>query len=348
VREGWAPGAAWWIEGRSGLLDRGAVGSAVLEPRVEPLLTSTPFDLASLTKPLCTALLLLLYGQEGLLDLDESVGAYLEPFRGSPYAGASLRRLARHAAGFPAWKPLYLEASGLEQYLERMAATPPAVPSGRTLYSDLGYIALGAVLHKVAGRPLEQLFAERIAAPLGLQRAGFAVRPAAFADAAATERGNEYERALAGDAGRDHGWPTEVLRGLPHDGNARGLGGAAGHAGLFGAAAEVAAIAREMLRPERLGLAADSRRQLLEAAPGGEGRSVGLVAAAQARAARGVLPAGAPGHTGFTGTSLWLDPENDAFYVLLANRVHPVVPVRGFDFMRRGFHRLAGALARSR
>lgn len=340
------PGATWWVEGPAGPLSRGAVGSAVLEPQAEPVAESTPFDLASLTKPLCTAVLLLLCRQDGLLDLDEPVGSYLDALRGSRYGGASLRLLAHHAAGFPAWRPLYLSASSLEQYLERIAATPPAVPPGRTLYSDLGYIALGAVLQEVAGRPLERLFAERIAAPLGLKRTGFPAPPSRFADAAATERGNEFERALAGEEGRDHGWPSQILRGMPHDGNARALGGAAGHAGLFGPVAEVAAIARELLRPGALPLTAESRRQLLEAAPGGAGRTVGLVAAAQARAARGVLPDGAPGHTGFTGTSLWLDPSRGAFHVLLANRVHPTVPERGFDFVRRGFHRLAAALAR--
>lgn len=346
VREGWTPGSAWWIEGPSGPLDSGAVGRAMLEPSAEPLLASTPFDLASLTKPLCTALLLLLYDQEGLVDLEAPVGAYLGPLRGSPYAGAPLLAVARHTAGFPAWMPLYLHASGLERYLERIAAMPPALPRGRVLYSDLGYIALGAVLQLVGGRPLEQLFTERIAAPLGLRRTGFSVRPADFADAAATEWGNEYERALAGEEGGGHAWPAEVLRGRAHDGNARALGGAAGHAGLFGTAAEVAAIAREMLRPGRLGLTGESRRRLLEPAPGGGGRTVGLVAAAEARAARGVLPDAAPGHTGFTGTSLWLDPSRDAFCVLLANRVHPVVTSRCFDFLRRGFHRLAGALVR--
>lgn len=346
LREGWAPAAAWWIEGRSGPLSRGATGWATLEPTREPLRSATPFDLASLTKPLCTALLSVLLEQEGL-DLEEPVDGLLEPLRGSPYAGASLRALASHAAGLPAWRPLYLRASTVDGYLRSMAALPPAARAGTTLYSDLGYIALGAALERVASRPLDRLFIEKVAAPLGLRRIGFAVPPADFHDAAATERGNEYERALAGEEGGEHDWPTAILRGRPHDGNARGLGGVAGHAGLFGTLEDVAAIARELLRPDRLGLAETARRRLLEPVSAGGGRSVGLVVAEQARAARGLLPAGAPGHTGFTGTSVWLDPSRDSFYVLLTNRVHPRVPERAFHPLRRGFHRLAVALARS-
>ena len=341
LREGWAPGAAWWIEGPAGLIERGALGCAALEPAREPLLASTPFDLASLTKPLCTALLLVLLEQEGAVDLDDPLGDHLEPFRDSAYAAAPLRALACHAAGLPAWRPLYLHASSLEGYLRLMAALPPAVPRGRTLYSDLGYIALGAVLQRVTGVSLERLFADKVAAPVGLPRAGFAARPDSFADAAATERGNEYERALAGEEGTAHDWPAEILRGRPHDGNARAIGGAAGHAGLFGTLEEVAAIARELLRPDRLGLAGPARELLLAPAPGHEGRTVGLVTAAQSRAARGLLPPDAPGHTGFTGGSFWIDPSRDAFYVLLTNRVHPSVPRRAFHFLRRGFHRLA-------
>jgi CubicO group peptidase (beta-lactamase class C family) len=346
LREGWAPGAAWWIEGRPGPLDSGAAGWAVLEPAPEPLTVATPFDLASLTKPLCTALLLVMLEGEGV-ELDAPAGDLLEPLRGSPYAAAPLRALACHAAGLPAWRPLYLRASTLDGYLRQIALLPPALPPGETLYSDLGYIALGAALERAAGRRLDRLFAERIAAPLGLRRTGFAVPPADYSDAAATERGNEYERAMAGEEGRDHDWPKEILRGRPHDGNARALGGVAGHAGLFGTVEEVAAIVRELLRPDRLGLTGPARRLLLEPPRAGGGRSVGLVVAERSKAARGLLPADALGHTGFTGTSMWIDPSRDAFCVLLTNRVHPRVPERGFHVLRRGFHRLASALART-
>jgi CubicO group peptidase (beta-lactamase class C family) len=306
----------------------------------EPLAESTPFDLASLTKPLCTALLLALLERDGVVDPDEPVGDVLEPMRGSAHHGATLLDLAAHAGGLAAWRPLYLRARDLGGYLESIARTAPAVSRGETLYSDLGYIALGAAIERRAGASLDRLFAERIAAPAGLARTGFAAG-GRFRDAAATERGCEYECRLAGDAGRGYPWPREVLRGEVHDGNARAIGGVAGHAGLFGPVDEVARIAREILCPERLPLDERARSRLLSETRAGGGRTAGLVLAGHATAARGVLPAGAPGHTGFTGTSVWLDPDEDALYVLLTNRVHPAVDAGGFQAVRRGFHRLA-------
>jgi CubicO group peptidase (beta-lactamase class C family) len=202
------------------------------------------------------------------------------------------------------------------------------------------------VLERISGVPLDRLFARRVAVPLGLPRAGFASASGGFTDAAATERGNEYERALAGEAGAGHRWPTELLRGEVHDGNARALGGVAGHAGLFGTLEEVASIARVILRPGSLPLGDRTRRLLLRPAPPERTRTLGLEAAAASRAARGVLPGPAPGHTGFTGTSLWLDPGAGSIFVLLTNRVHPRVPEREFHPVRRGFHRLAVATLR--
>ncbi len=178
-------------------------------------------------------------------------------------------------------------------------------------------------------------------------RTGFAVEPGAFGDAAPTERGNAYERGLAGPAGRAHGWRTGILRGQVHDANAHALGGAAGHAGLFGTAGEVARLGRELLRPERIPLGDRARGRLFDVVPKSLGRTVGMVAASGSMATRGLLPERAVGHTGFTGTSCWLDPDAGRLFVLLTNRVHPVVSDRDFQPVRRGFHRLAAALTAS-
>jgi CubicO group peptidase (beta-lactamase class C family) len=302
---------------------------------------ATPFDLASLTKPLCTALLLVMLEQEGELRLEAAAQDYLPAWKGSLYRESSLLALATHTSGMPAWLPLYLRSPAGHGYLDRIGAERPAVRPGEVLYSDLGYIVLQAVLETVTGLGLDRLFAERIARPLGLCRTGFATTNADFSDAAATERGNEFERSLAGEEGVGHDWPTELFRGVPHDGNARTLGGVGGHAGLFGTADDLAVLAREILRPRRLPLGPQARARLLCAEPGHRGRSVGMVMAARALAVRGILPDGAPGHTGFTGTSIWLEPETGAFFLLLTNRVHPRVPAKGFDRVRRGFHRSA-------
>jgi CubicO group peptidase (beta-lactamase class C family) len=335
------PGAAWWIEDLSGPVDRGALGWAAIEPERCPLSADVPFDLASLTKPLCTALVLALLEGQRRVDPGCPVGDIVEEMRGSTFERVSLLDLATHAAGFRAWAPLYLEGGGRAGYIEQIAREVPAVAPGTELYSDLGYLLLGFALERVSGRSLDELFRREVAAPLGLPRIGFARSPKEFDDAAATERGNEYERRMAGTAGSGHQWRRRVLRGSVHDANAYGLGGVAGHAGLFGTVAEVVAVGREILRPSRLALPATARRRLLLPSSPESTRTVGLVTADGSRASRGILPRAAVGHTGFTGTSLWLDPDRQRVFVLLTNRVHPVVPHCDFQPVRRGFHRAA-------
>jgi CubicO group peptidase (beta-lactamase class C family) len=339
------PGASWWVGSTGGgVASRGALGLAALLPRAEPLGIATPFDLASLTKPLATALLLVLLEQEGRVDLAEPIALRAPELRGSRWQDASLLALATHRSGLPAWAPLYLEADAPAALARSIACLEPAVEPGRVLYSDLGYLLLGIVIARAAGEGLDAAFDRRIAGPLGLERTGFATDRARFRDAAATEQGNRFEEALAGARGGQHPWRTHVLRGEVHDQNAAAQGGVAGHAGLFGPVEEVATIAREVVRPARLALSPRARARLVDVRAGG--RSVGWCGAGWAAAARGILPDLAPGHTGFTGVSIWLDPPADRIFVLLTNRVHPSVSAREFALVRRGFHRIAARLLR--
>jgi len=346
VASGRIPGASWRVEAGSTVISSGAIGWACVEPQKEDASEETPYDLASLTKPLVTALLALLLEDEGRLDLEEPAAGPLPELRGSPYAPASLLDLGTHRAGFPAWRPLYLSASDLDGYVRVASRTAPATSHGDTLYSDLGYILLGSAIERITGERLDELFERRVARPLLLSRMGFS-RLGRFPTAAATETGNEYERTLAGEAGASFPWRGFIPRGEVHDVNAHVLGGVAGHAGLFGTAADVATVAREMIHGKSLGWTARSRRRLLEAGTGERARSFGFVMARDSGAARGALPDRAPGHTGFTGTSLWLDPERSRLFVLLTNRIHPRVPSRDFGETRLGFHRIADAVSRS-
>jgi CubicO group peptidase (beta-lactamase class C family) len=332
-------GAAWWVGSADRVVSQGALGRVEGLEGAAPVTTATPFDLASLTKPLATAPLLALFEAEGALELEAPVGSMLGELTGSRLAAQSLLALAAHTAGLPAWAPLYLEGSCLESYVGQIADL--AGPAGPTVYSDLGYIVLGAVLERITGKPLDELFEARIARPLGLERMGFASDRRRFADAAATEQGSRHERSLAGPSGEGHAWRETIPRGEVHDSNAQALGGVAGHAGLFGHLGDVARLVLELLDPHRLPLDARARARLLRAVPGSAGRTVGLVLASRSSAARGILPADAPGHTGFTGTSLWLDPARQTCYVLLTNRVHPRVGPRNFQLVRRAFHRMA-------
>jgi CubicO group peptidase (beta-lactamase class C family) len=346
VRRGAMPGAAWWVGDAGGVMASGAFGHAALEPAAVPLTVDTPFDLASLTKPLATAILALILDGERRLDLESRLAAIFPELSASPFGGATLRDAAAHRAGFPAWTPLYVAGTTPEAYVAAIAACESRGASPGTLYSDPGYILLGFAVERAAGATLDELFAERIARPLGLVRSGFAGVTARFGDAAATERGNAYERELAGlAAGQGYPFRRELIRGQVHDGNAWGLGGIAGHAGLFGTAAEVATIALAILDPRRLGLDAAALAPMLRPVAVGAGmRTVGFLCAGDSETVRGVLPDDAVGHMGFTGTSLWIDVARPRIYVLLTNRVHPVVPRAPFTATRRTFHELAAAL----
>jgi len=343
VAEGRMSGASWWVGCRGRAVSRGALGTVDADRDADPVVETTPFDLASLTKPLATATILVLLEAAGRLDLDATLETVLEESRGSPVGGRSLRSLATHTSGLPAWAPLCARADDLAGYILEIVAHTPLAPAGSSRYSDLGYVLLGAALERLVDRDLAATFEEWIARPLGSSRLGFATGGRTFPDAAATERGSRFERGLAGEQGANHAWRTEIPRGQVHDSNAHALGGVAGHAGLFGTADEVARLVCEWLGGGTLPLDRRGRSRLLEADSDSDGRTVGLVTAERSAAGRGILPGDAPGHTGFTGTSLWCDGPSGACYVLLTNRVHPHVPRGGFQWVRRGFHRLAKA-----
>lgn len=344
VRGGKMPGAAWWTGTEGGPVSSGALGFAVLDPVREPATPSTPFDLASLAKPLGTAILATGLAEEGVLSFNDPIARLVPEVAGSPYAEITLRELGAHRGGLPAWRPLYLDAGDAASYARRIAAEPPESARGTTLYSDLGYLLLGFAIERAAGGTLDALFEERVARRLGLERTGYAVRGRRYEDAAATERGNGYERRLAGEAGEGYAWRETMIRGAVHDGNAWGLGGVAGHAGLFGTAEEVARIALAVLRPERLGLDRSSRDLWLHPAGGAGGRTFGWLLAHDSDSARGILEDDAIGHLGFTGTSVFVEPATGRVHVLLTNRVHPEVPSEEFTEVRRGFHAAAAGV----
>lgn len=345
IRRGAMPGATWWVGDGTDAVADGASGHAAIEPYPAPLTKDTPFDLASLTKPLATALVALLLEHERRLSLDTPLGTAFPRLRSSPFSGATLRDASAHRAGLPAWAALYRSGTTREAYVDAIASCARSGSAGETLYSDLGYILLGFAVEDAAGAPLDRLFDERVARPLGLARCGFAGAGRTFGDAAATERGAEYERALAGSAGSGERFRTEIPRGQVHDGNAWGLGGVAGHAGLFGTADEVASIALAILDPTRIGLDAGTLDPMLRPVATGQGiRTIGFLQAEDAESVRGILPDAAVGHWGFTGTSLWIDATRPRVYVLLTNRIHPRVPNEPFTATRRRFHALAAAL----
>jgi len=352
VRSGEIPSASWIVADASGVLDAGAVGSAALVPGRVAATTETIYDLASLTKPLVTSLLALVLRREAGISLGEPAVRFLPELSRPDQRGITLAHLLTHTSGLPDWAPLYLRGSSPPEYLEQIREMDlRASPGARVLYSDLGYIALGVILERIGGAPLDELCARFITGPAG---SGALFRPGAALGSrvAPTEEACNYEREKAGAAAAGYqGWRRGLVHLAVHDQNAWAAGGVAGHAGLFGTAGDVHRIAREVVSVEPRWLREEDLALITRAqtGPGLEPRSFayrinrGRNGGPDASTAAGTaLAASACGHNGFTGTSVWLEPERRRVYVLLTNRVHPAVRADvDMNAIRRGFHESA-------
>jgi len=350
VEAGDFPGASYLVAEDGRILAEGALGSAVLRPERVAADTSTLYDLASLTKPIAGSLLAAILSFEDRVSCDDALSRHLPEWDPPGEAGRiTLLDLLTHRSGLPAWKPVYIHASGRGEYLERLKELAVERPPGeRVVYSDPGYILLGLALERAGGAPLDRLFAEKVAAPLALRDLLYTPPRSLRRRIAATEADNRRERLLAGAEGDGYnGWRTEVAWGEVHDLNARALGGISAHAGLFGTARAVHRVAQELLGPGA-GLIDERRRELMRTnltAGLGADRTLGFLLASDpgASAAHG-LSRRSFGHTGFTGTSLWVDPDSRRIYVLLTNRVHPEFREIDMNAIRRGFHEVAATL----
>ncbi|MFG2781502.1 serine hydrolase domain-containing protein [Streptomyces prunicolor] len=269
-----------------------------------PTTVDTPFDLASLTK-LFTAVAAMQQIERGTLGIDARVGAYLPDFRAAARHGITVRQLLSHTSGLRPELPLYDCADDAERMAMLRAEAPVADP-GEYVYSDLNLLLLQFVLERVSGRTLDVLIHDGITRPLGMTSTDFGPCPGA---AATEDQRRPWAKADRG-----------MLRGVVHDENAWALGGVAGHAGLFSTARDLAIFCRTLLAggsygPARI-LGSDFVELMLT--PPGLGFGVDQAWFMGELAGRGAV-----GHTGFTGTSVVLDPATDTFLVLLANTVHP-------------------------
>jgi CubicO group peptidase (beta-lactamase class C family) len=323
----------------------------VREPQQVHADVGTIYDLASLTKPLVTGLLCALYFEAGRLKPDSSVSSYLPEFDRAGKSTITVRQLLTHTSGLPAWRPLYLLADDREKALSAIAEEQlTSQPGTQVIYSDLGFIVLGFVLQHLSGSNLGALAEQRIFSPLGLTRTFFNPTEATRTGIAACENGNAYERDMCE---RDFPatpyakWRKGTVWGEVHDGNAYFLGGIAGHAGLFSTANETLTIANQfvgeqstLLTPETCALFRQNMTEGLN-----EARSFAWQLAATKESTAGTsLPPDAFGHTGFTGTSCWIDAEAQRVFILLTNRTHArALPFANINSVRRQFHTMAVA-----
>ncbi len=350
------PSAVYVVAEHGQIVFSDALGHSVVEPyRIEATL-ETVYDLASLTKPLITTLLCARRIMAGELTLDSSVLHYLPEFERTDKQSITVRELLTHSAGLPAWKPLYILAQGKrERAIGSIADLDLEYqPGTKVVYSDLGFIAVGFLLERFTGKRLAQLAREEIIEALGLTQTFFNPEKALQTGIAACEMGNAYERDTCRQAGVEEyeNWREALIWGEVHDGNAHFLGGAAGHAGLFSNAGETLILANQFLSNQSRMLDRKTcglfRRNMTEGLD--EARSIGWqLALTKDSTASPALPGDSYGHTGFTGTSCWIDPHHERVFILLTNRTHGrSLPFANINSVRREFHRLAAAALNKR
>ena len=316
VRDGLIPGAVVVVGHDGKIVHRKAYGSRALVPAREPMTLDTVFDIASLTKVVATTPALMKLFEQGKLRIDDPVTAYLPEFQGGR-SDITVRDLMTHFSGLrpdldlePAW-------SGYETGIRRAMAEKPIAPAGtRFVYSDINFVLLGEIVHRLSGKMLDEYAREQVFGPLGMRETMF-LPPAALRPRIA---------------------PTEIdpktgapFRGVVHDPTSRFMGGVAGQAGVFSTASDLAVFA-EMLTGmgERGGVRMFSPLTIAKfSAPNSPPdqpvlRGLGWDIDSIYSAPRGELfPIGSYGHTGFTGTSLWIDPASKTYVILLTNAVHP-------------------------
>ncbi|HKS10219.1 MAG TPA: serine hydrolase, partial [Pyrinomonadaceae bacterium] len=337
------PGAVVLVGRKGRIIWQKTYGSRAVEPAREVMTPETIFDLASLTKVVATATSIMILLERGKVRLNDPVSVYIPELKGEGRDGITIEQLLTHRSGYAPDFDLRERWTGYDEAIKRLIKEPLRNPPGtRFVYSDIGFIALGEVVKRVSGMPLDQFAKQNIFQPLHMNDTGF--RPAASLRAriAPTEK-RRGQMSYLGDTASNIGAEGDVwLRGQVHDPTSYRMDGVAGHAGLFSTAKDLAIYCQMILNGGEysgvrvlsgLSVAEMTRPRLVSNT--GATRGLGWDINSSFSTNRGELfPLGSFGHTGFTGTSLWIDPSSQMFVVFLSNRVHPdgkgdVGPLRG-------------------
>lgn len=288
-------------------------GHLTYDPASPAVDEHTRFDMASLTKVIATTTIAMILEDEGKLDIDRTVASYLPELDVPDKAGITVRMLLTHSGGFEAYAPLWKTLRGQSAYLAAIAARPLAyAPGTRSIYSDWDFVLMQAIVERITGERLDDLTQQRIWGPLGMTETGF--RP---------------DTSL-----RPHIAPTEIdtargglMWGVVHDENAWALGGVAGHAGLFSSVRDLAVFAQMLLQGGTYGtshlIAPATVARWTARQSSLSSRALGWDTPSDHSSAGRYFSPRSYGHTGFTGTSIWTDPERGLWVILLTNRVYP-------------------------
>jgi len=329
IEAGDVPGAVVLVARYGQIAYFKAFGRRSVQPKTEPMTTDTIFDVASLTKVVATTPSIMLLADRGFLRLDDKVKRYLPSFSGGGKDNITLRQLLTHYSGLPPDFDLSKSWSGYPAAMEQLWKVKTVSEPGEEFsYSDLNFIALGEIVRAASGKTLDVFAQENVFGPLSMQETFFHPPAALAVRIAPTEPRKNTLRYLRGE--RPLGTSDDVLRGEVHDPTAWRMGGIAGHAGLFSSAGDLAVYAEMLLNHGayqgcRILSPASVRAMTTPESPRDslQVRGFGWDIDSTYSSPRGDLFRGGYGHTGFTGTSLWIHPPSDTFVIILSNRVHP-------------------------
>src|ERR1700723_1414957 len=311
VAEGNIPGAVLLVGHNGKIVHRRAFGARSLEPVREPMTVDTVFDLASLTKCIATTTSIMKLVEEGRIRLGDPVATYLPDFAQNGKKDITIRDLLTHYSGMAPDLDLKSAWSGREMAYEMAMSEKPINPPGsQFVYSDINFETLGFLVEKITGQTLNEFARANIFVPLGMKHTRF-LPPKEWVPRIAPTQYDEQ---------------GQMLRGVVHDPTARRMGGVAGHAGLFSTADDMSLFAEDLLSGFTvLSQSAVNKMTSPEQPPSATAlRGLGWDIDSPFSTNRGeLLPVGSFGHTGFTGTSLWIDPVTDTYIILLTNAVHP-------------------------
>jgi serine-type D-Ala-D-Ala carboxypeptidase len=355
------PSAVYLVAEKGEIVLQDALGFAVVEPEKIAARIDTIYDLASLTKVLVTGLLCAKLIESGEINLSDKISKYFTEFDTNDKSEITIENLLTHTSGFVGWMPFYTDFQHLAASVNetiKIIAQKELINSINTnvIYSDLNFILLGLLIEKVCDSfqtYLNAIAKKEIIDPLELEKTCFSPHNVIQKEIAASEKGNEFEKQTCLELGYEIEFPyfpyipfrDYQIWGEVHDGNCWFMNGVSGHAGLFSTAEETFKIAQQflanqttLLKPETCDLFRTNFTKGLN-----EARSIAFqLAATPESTASNALSKDSFGHLGFTGTSLWIEPETERIFILLTNRTHArELPFVNINSVRRRFHELA-------
>ena len=344
IAKGAAPGVALAVGRWGRLIHLRGYGRIDTPPDAAKVTDSTLFDMASLTKVVATTTAAMMLEDEGRLNLDAPVATYVPELNDSAKARITVRMILTHSGGFEAFAALWRESLGRAAYLTQINARPLAyTPGDSVIYSDWDFVLAGLVVERITGMPLDQFLATRVWQPLGMRDTGFnPLAPGAIPPDSSCSAGFRADHPLLNRIAAtevDTVYRHTHVHGIVHDENACALGGVAGHAGLFSSARDLAIFSQMLLNGgqyrgvtliQPTTVARWTARQSARSS-----RAIGWDTPSPRSSAGHYFSPRSFGHTGFTGTSIWIDPERGLFVVLLTNRVDPTRANLRHEALRR-------------